>query len=244
MAVAIEMDFKGATLEQYDEVMKLMGFDDGTRPRRPARSSTGPPRPRRHPRRRRLGDQGGIRQVRGRADRAVHARQAGIAGPPETTYREVHNHLGGSRTGYARHERPASRGPPRPGSRPDSGPHAVHEPGQALRQRRVVDLQHVLGVLLARVREVEAAEEDDVVGDGDLRVHVVVHGARAPRRRALAGEAARPDHAEEERELPRGDAGRAPLVCTSSIWVWSTAPRTSTFPSATPARASRAPARP
>ena len=29
MAVAIEMNFKGATLEQYDEVLKLMGLDGG-----------------------------------------------------------------------------------------------------------------------------------------------------------------------------------------------------------------------
>ena len=32
MAVAIEMHFTGATLEQYDAVIKLMGLDDGTIP--------------------------------------------------------------------------------------------------------------------------------------------------------------------------------------------------------------------
>jgi hypothetical protein len=31
MAVAVEMDFAGATLEQYGEVMKLMSLDDGSR---------------------------------------------------------------------------------------------------------------------------------------------------------------------------------------------------------------------
>lgn len=32
MAVAIEMRFTGATLEQYDEVIRLMGLEDGTPP--------------------------------------------------------------------------------------------------------------------------------------------------------------------------------------------------------------------
>ena len=31
MAVAVEMDFAGATIEQYDEIMKLMSLDDGSR---------------------------------------------------------------------------------------------------------------------------------------------------------------------------------------------------------------------
>jgi hypothetical protein len=35
MAVAIEMRFRGATLEQYDEVMRLMSLSDGTRPSPP-----------------------------------------------------------------------------------------------------------------------------------------------------------------------------------------------------------------
>ena len=46
---------------------------------------------------------------------------------------------------------------------------------------RVGDLEHVLGVLLARAREVERAEEDGVVGDRHLRVHVVVDARRARR---------------------------------------------------------------
>ena len=37
-------------------------------------------------------------------------------------------------------------------------------------------------------REVELADEGDVVGDDDLRVHEVVHGVRRPRRRRLARE--------------------------------------------------------
>ena len=32
MAVAVEMSFTGATLAQYDQVIKLMGLEDGTLP--------------------------------------------------------------------------------------------------------------------------------------------------------------------------------------------------------------------
>lgn len=32
MAVAIQMDFEGATTEQYDEILKLMGLEDGATP--------------------------------------------------------------------------------------------------------------------------------------------------------------------------------------------------------------------
>src|SRR5258705_12751867 len=73
----------------------------------------------------------------------------------------------------------------------DSGivrPDSVDERGEAVGQRGIRDLEHVLGVLLAGVREVEAADEDDVVGDGDFRVHVVVHSAWGVRGGVLAGE--------------------------------------------------------
>ena len=54
--------------------------------------------------------------------------------------------------------------------------------GHLVGDRRAVDLEHVLGVHLAAAREVERADECDVVGDGDLRVHVVVDAARRIRR--------------------------------------------------------------
>ena len=75
-------------------------------------------------------------------------------------------------------------------------------------ERGVGDLEHVLGVQLARVREVEAADEDDVVGDRDLRVHVVVDGARRVRRRVLAGEGRARERRPQERLLPRRVAVR------------------------------------
>ena len=43
MPVAIEMNFKGATLEQYDKIVELMGLASGNIRREP--SSTGRPRP-------------------------------------------------------------------------------------------------------------------------------------------------------------------------------------------------------
>ena len=54
------------------------------------------------------------------------------------------------------------------------------DPGrEPVGELRVRDLQHVLGVLLARPREVERAEEHGVVGDRHLGVHVVVDARRA-----------------------------------------------------------------
>ena len=41
MPVAIEMEFEGATLEQYEQVMELMGLENGGQAP-PAPSSTGP----------------------------------------------------------------------------------------------------------------------------------------------------------------------------------------------------------
>src|SRR3954451_24716189 len=54
--------------------------------------------------------------------------------------------------------------------------------GELLRERGVLDLEDVLRVHLAGVREVERADEDRVVGHRDLRVHEVVHRPRAPGR--------------------------------------------------------------
>ena len=36
MAVAVDLEFDGGTLEQYDEVAKLMDYDPGVRRRRAA----------------------------------------------------------------------------------------------------------------------------------------------------------------------------------------------------------------
>ena len=59
--------------------------------------------------------------------------------------------------------------------------HAVDERRQPVGDRCVVDLEHVLGVALARAGEVERADERDVVGDDDLGVHEVVQRLRCPR---------------------------------------------------------------
>ena len=88
----------------------------------------------------------------------------------------------------------------------------VDERGQPIRERGVLDLEHVLRVRLAGVREVEAAEEDGVVADGHLRVHVVVHRARRVRRRALAGERRGREHGPQRGRLPRLDRVRAPTA--------------------------------
>jgi hypothetical protein len=96
MAVAIEMDFKGATLEQYDEVLKLMGLDDPSAP---------PPNGALFHWAAKTDD--GLKVVdvwetREQFDRFAqeqigpYSQQAGFPGPPETTYHEVHNTLGGA----------------------------------------------------------------------------------------------------------------------------------------------------
>ena len=56
----------------------------------------------------------------------------------------------------------------------------VDERGHPVGELGVAELEHVLGVHLARAREVERAGEDGVVGDRDLGVHEVVDGVRAP----------------------------------------------------------------
>ncbi len=92
MAVAIVMDFKGATLEQYDEVIRNMGFEPG-----------GPGAP------------GGLSHWVTATDEGFRvtdvwetkeqymqfaedqigplAAAAGLPAPPELTFYEVHNHL-------------------------------------------------------------------------------------------------------------------------------------------------------
>jgi len=90
MAVAIEMKFKGATLEQYDEVLKLMGLDGGA----PA-----PPGARFHWVAKtddglHIVDVWDSREVFDKfAQEQIgpYSQQAGITEPPETTYYELYN---------------------------------------------------------------------------------------------------------------------------------------------------------
>jgi hypothetical protein len=92
MAVAVEMWFRGATLEQYDKVIELMGLtsgdvippgaifhwvakaDDGLR----------------------IVDVWESREVFERFSEeqiGPYSQQAGIPAPPEVTFRDVYNHL-------------------------------------------------------------------------------------------------------------------------------------------------------
>ena len=85
----------------------------------------------------------------------------------------------------------------------------VDERRHPVGQLGVVELEHVLGVHLARAREVERADEDGVVGDRHLRVHEVVDRRRAPRRRGLARERQQAEGLREQRDLPcRAAVGR------------------------------------
>ena len=70
----------------------------------------------------------------------------------------------------------------------------------------------VLGVPLPRAGEVEAADERRVVGHDDLRVHGVVHRARATTGRRLAAERRSLEDAPQERDLPLADSVRPPLA--------------------------------
>src|SRR6478736_7473951 len=80
--------------------------------------------------------------------------------------------------------------------------HLVDERGEPVGNLRIFELEHVLGVQLTGMREVEAADEDRVVGNRHLRVHVVVHGARRVRRRDLAGEGRAGERRPQQRRLP------------------------------------------
>jgi hypothetical protein len=93
MAVAIEMNFKGATLDQYNEVMKLMSLEDGTRPSPPgalfhwvAQTDDGI---------RVVDVWESMEQFDAFAEKEIgpYTQQVGITAPPETTVRQVHNYL-------------------------------------------------------------------------------------------------------------------------------------------------------
>ena len=92
MAVAIEMVFKGATLEQYDDVMELMGLGDTPPDGAIFHWVAATP--------------DGIKVVdvwesldqfnRFAGENIMpNTQKAGIEAPPEMTTHEVHNHLGG-----------------------------------------------------------------------------------------------------------------------------------------------------
>ena len=92
MSVAVEMNFRGATLNQYDQVIEAMGFTPG-----------GP------------GGPGGIFHWVAKTDDGIRvvdvweskeeyerfakekigplSQKAGFAGPPEVTFYDVHNYL-------------------------------------------------------------------------------------------------------------------------------------------------------
>ena len=92
MAVAIEMNFKGATLDQYDQVLELMGLT-GDSPAPPgaifhwaAETADGL----------RVVDVWETREAYDRfAQEQIgpYSQQVGITEPPETTYHDVHNTL-------------------------------------------------------------------------------------------------------------------------------------------------------
>ena len=91
MAVAIEMYFKGATPEQYDKIIELMGLTSGDTPpgaifHWAAKTDDGM----------RIVDVWESREVFDRFSQeqiGPYSQQAGITAPPETIYRDVHNHL-------------------------------------------------------------------------------------------------------------------------------------------------------
>src|SRR2546430_10635165 len=70
------------------------------------------------------------------------------------------------------------------------------------RDLRALDLDYVLGVAFAAVREVEAARVHVVVRDQDLGVHEVMHRSLRVWRRTLGSEARTRGDAVECRDLP------------------------------------------
>jgi hypothetical protein len=91
MAVAIEMNFRGATLDQYDQILEKMGLTGGNIPPGAifhwvAATDDGL----------RVVD---VWETREQYDRFAqeqigpYSQEVGITAPPETTYYEVHNTL-------------------------------------------------------------------------------------------------------------------------------------------------------
>ena len=91
MPVAIIMDFPGATLEQYDEVITKMGLDDGSTPpgavfHWATQTDDGL----------RVVD---VWETQEQFDKFAeeqigpYSQEAGFPGPPQMTFHDVHNHL-------------------------------------------------------------------------------------------------------------------------------------------------------
>jgi hypothetical protein len=89
MAVAVEMNFKGTTLEQYDQVIELMGLQSGQAPPNAlfhwvAKTDDGV----------RVVDVWETKEAYeqfAREQIGPYTQQVGISAPPETTYYEIHN---------------------------------------------------------------------------------------------------------------------------------------------------------
>ena len=69
--VAVEMNFGGATIGQYDQILEKMGLSAGRRGTQSAIFPLGREDRRRYARGRRLGDTGGVRPCRAREDRPL-----------------------------------------------------------------------------------------------------------------------------------------------------------------------------
>jgi hypothetical protein len=85
MAVAVVLDFDGGTVEQYNEVIKAMGFTPG------GAGAPGPLFPR--------VTETDVWESREQFERFAEdeigpkSQAAGVPGPPKTTFHDVHNHL-------------------------------------------------------------------------------------------------------------------------------------------------------
>src|SRR5579859_4969422 len=93
-----------------------------------------------------------------------------------------------------------------------TGRNAIYVARTQVRAPLMLDLDDVLGVLLAAVRQVEAAGKNVVVGDQHFRVHEVVDGPLCPRSRALGPELHRRDDVLERLDLPGSHRALAPLT--------------------------------
>src|ERR1700694_3291944 len=98
------------------------------------------------------------------------------------------------------------QGPP-----PVSGGDMIDVTGAQICDLCALEENHVLGVLLTAVREVEASRVDVIVCDEDFGVHEVVHRALGVRRRALGAEPHRLGDALKSGDLPGCCRLRGPL---------------------------------
>jgi hypothetical protein len=89
MAVAVEMSFKGATLEQYDQVIELMGLQSGQAPPNSLFHWVAETEDGLHVvdvwETKQAYDQFAQEQI------GPYSQQAGVPGPPEITYYDIHN---------------------------------------------------------------------------------------------------------------------------------------------------------